>query len=1140
MLRLLSSSKHVLFAAVLIAAGPPCESAGIYTLAYWRQWAGGFPPENAGNAHIRAFVFNEQGSPVPNVRVRYQWSGGETYEVTDERGYVERGFQFTGNPCRVRCEDNVPTPLSTSDWTPYFWNHDSHRVYEVGFLYQDGAFHFDPPDAGVFDLGIFDLRWHSPPAPDPLLDPTKCPSTFSLMYNTPDPENYNSGSCAENLGSGVYEFGQTFRAEYNRAMAFRANITKDPSITGERSFRWAGQICEGGPNGPPMGPKKLLPFCANSNDLKYFLCYKPEECALMPGQTYYVSFTSADGGPIDAWELFSDVYPYGTLHRNGSPVGGDLQAYVCGESSTVTDVGTITGTVTGPDGEPINEAAVEVAPSGRRVMTGRLGSYKCYNIAAGTYSMTASAPGYQSVTLAGRAVTSSATLTTNFVLPRDPGPIRVLSTTGGVIGAGAQDVPVAMIVSSADGRDCFVTSAGHSFWQGGADRSAYFGVTASPSNPTVIRGGQTATFDFVVDCSPGLPGGAYTVQGRLDAYVNLQANGSFEADTYIPNYSGPTGWDRHSVEQPSVARLSYEHQCCYENAVAIPPDTRKIRVRWIGKWSETGTLNKKQGLRVTVPSQDGLSSRRTELDVSCGVGQYVIWIKTGTGDKQVPFLPNKYYEIDAAFLSSGACTIVVTPLEEPGRDPETITGTTTETGSLAIKWGKMYASGTEEMSCREIHYWCENAGGAVISESHWLATNGILPTAPGGGWAFDSSGNQAIIPGAPWSADSLFAVTTADKKEGARALQAWVSPSDVTHEVLLSTGRAFPGGSGLLPMMQVRPSTSYTLSFWYKQDHYTVNPAWLRVIWEEYKWDAARGKYKPYYYHDNNPDWPSPGYLMPLFHWTEPEGISHGEWRYRSYTFTTSAQAEYAEIQLRMDKPSTAATADAFWFDDVRLFEMNPYADVDADSPGTLLVPKAVASIGAAKDEPDGAAISLTCKAVTGYPVDVTSRFYIEETDRSSGIIVDKTGGAGLLDVSRNDLVTLRGVLATVGGERVLTQINVSAKSTGTAPAPLGMSCKDLGGAADGYTAGVQEGSGLNNIGLLVTVWGRVVPLGPDSFVLFDGMSGETGVRVISGSIPQPVGATHAVVTGFSSVYQYGGGNYKAVRPRDASDIVWF
>ena len=247
-----------------------------------------------------------------------------------------------------------------------------------------------------------------------------------------------------------------------------------------------------------------------------------------------------------------------------------------------------------------------------------------------------------------------------------------------------------------------------------------------------------------------------------------------------------------------------------------------------------------------------------------------------------------------------------------------------------------------------------------------------------------------------------------------------------------------------------------------------------------------------------------------------------------------------------MDKASSDPVADVVWFDDFRLTELNSYADTDVDTPGTIKVALDVSSVADAKDQPDGTLVKLTNIAVTGYPVDNTTIFYVEDDSRASGIAVDKTNGTGaeLNNIVEDDRVTFAGILATVNGERVLTNINVTSRTPDTAPEPLGMTNDSLGGTADGYTPGVEDGVGTNNVGLLVTVWGSINNAATGCFYVDDG-SGltdgtGTGVKIICGSIPVQPGATYASVAGFSSVEENGGLYHRVVRPRSSSDLVWY
>ncbi len=107
---------------------------------------------------------------------------------------------------------------------------------------------------------------------------------------------------------------------------------------------------------------------------------------------------------------------------------------------------------------------------------------------------------------------------------------------------------------------------------------------------------------------------------------------------------------------------------------------------------------------------------------------------------------------------------------------------------------------------------------------------------------------------------------------------------------------------------------------------------------------------------------------------------------------------------------------------------------------------------------------------------------YIESDDRTVALRVEKQGH-GIPSDSR---VTVAGTMGTnADGERVITATSLT--QTGTSSLrPLGISGRNLGG-KDWYhnpntgagQCGVAGGTALNNIGLLVRVWGRVTEVDP-------------------------------------------------------------
>ncbi len=188
----------------------------------------------------------------------------------------------------------------------------------------------------------------------------------------------------------------------------------------------------------------------------------------------------------------------------------------------------------------------------------------------------------------------------------------------------------------------------------------------------------------------------------------------------------------------------------------------------------------------------------------------------------------------------------------------------------------------------------------------------------------------------------------------------------------------------------------------------------------------------------------------------------------------------------------------------------------------------------------DGSAIDMSGAVVSGVLAD---RFYLEQVDRSSGIGVFWSGTMPSL----GSRVRVFGSLVTGNGERMIAATSVQTESTGTPPKPLGVTNRQLGGGGYKYVAGPPETGqkgiagavGTNNIGLLVTVWGRVTELGPGEiarwFMLDDG-SGPVRVELKTGITP-PRLSDQMAVTGISSCYQSDGSLLPRVLARQQSDL---
>ncbi|MEI6915750.1 MAG: N-acetylmuramoyl-L-alanine amidase, partial [Armatimonadota bacterium] len=181
-----------------------------------------------------------------------------------------------------------------------------------------------------------------------------------------------------------------------------------------------------------------------------------------------------------------------------------------------------------------------------------------------------------------------------------------------------------------------------------------------------------------------------------------------------------------------------------------------------------------------------------------------------------------------------------------------------------------------------------------------------------------------------------------------------------------------------------------------------------------------------------------------------------------------------------------------------------------ASSAGVVIVPDPK-TIGAAKADADGAYATLDSETLSSI---FTDHIYVQQPDRSSGIRVN-----GVWALSAGSKVRVYGQMATAQGERLLQSALITAlPDSPVLPVPLSMGNRQLGGEPfNGYTSGVVDLYGLNNIGLLVTVFGTVTENGPTGFRINDGGL-NNGVWIECGAFHKPSLGQYAVVTGVSSV----------------------
>jgi len=159
-------------------------------------------------------------------------------------------------------------------------------------------------------------------------------------------------------------------------------------------------------------------------------------------------------------------------------------------------------------------------------------------------------------------------------------------------------------------------------------------------------------------------------------------------------------------------------------------------------------------------------------------------------------------------------------------------------------------------------------------------------------------------------------------------------------------------------------------------------------------------------------------------------------------------------------------------------------------------------TVGAVKNAAPGSRVAICDEPISAvFP----GRTYVEEYNRSSGVAVEQTG------LAPGTVVTVIGIVGVdPSGNVVVTGGGMAGTSSGSAVAPVGMCIRQVGGSSFGNQLGVTNGSGLNNIGLLVRAWGRVASVDPEtsSYWIDDGSG---GIRVTDAQAIPVVGHYRAV-----------------------------
>jgi hypothetical protein len=191
-------------------------------------------------------------------------------------------------------------------------------------------------------------------------------------------------------------------------------------------------------------------------------------------------------------------------------------------------------------------------------------------------------------------------------------------------------------------------------------------------------------------------------------------------------------------------------------------------------------------------------------------------------------------------------------------------------------------------------------------------------------------------------------------------------------------------------------------------------------------------------------------------------------------------------------------------------------------------------SINEVKSIPDGTPVQLSGVVVSNARGELGNLIYVQHADRSCGIRL--WFSSDVPSVARGMVLDIQGELATIAGERSLVDPGLLHISDLSEPKPLAMLNRDVGGGALGFQQGVSGASGLNNMGLLVSTWGRVLSSSSGSFVIEDGSGVQ--LKCYAPNIDLPSVGSYVKVTGISSCELTGTGLRRLLRVRDSSDVV--
>lgn len=1096
----------ILLAAFVLAC-VPALAAGRYSLAFWREIGS---HENAMNHSIFVWVWDQNGFPKPGVKVYTTWD--VLLGTTDTDGRLEVPMDVANAAYDMKCVDTLG---SESDVAPVMttrrWPNWGHYSYELGFVYKP-----DRNTPGSFDTSL-NGTLNTSTSYDNDAPHTKSLAYYSTNYTSADSDTYN-------LSSWVVSHGQTFVATGDRvaAVQFHGAIGENYALS------WTAEILEGGPNGARVAGPKSIPV---RQPILWVLPFGFSEAPVVPGQTYYLKITRSGG--LNCF-VTGNNYPSGSYHLNGTPMSAmDLQGFVCCMSVGSASVGTLQGTVTS-GGSGAGGAVVTLSPGDYTQETQPDGSFAFTTLPPGSYTVTAWKPCHTRGVSAPQTVAAGSVTSVTV----DISPLANLLTNPGFESGTAGSAVASPWVSFGDGLTVYSSLnwaipshsgsryAGSVASWGAKNGGAYQRVAA-------LTGAQYAASGYIysdswsggdrqneypgncrgrigIDPAGGVnPSAAGVVWSDWNTSFNRYGPSSVKAVAASPyitvflHYSQNTSyeWNKSAFDDICVA----EDQSLQDMQITSGPTVQSItatsaQITWttsaasdsVVEFGETAAYGQSATGAGGVTSHSvlvsGLSAGRTyHARASSGAAGY-----------------NRVYSGDVEFTTASAPTILIT--SGPASSGITQTG-------AAISWTTDVPSDSRVEYGLNTSYGQSAVSSAAVT-SHALALGPLLPgqtyhyrvvssatgfaSAVSGDFTFDTLPEPGVLrnPGfesqeAYWTRYGRFDDAGDNGIQGPGWYFSFNPRSGVNYAGSAASYDAKSGGFyQRVPVVQGR----FYRFCAYSQTYVAGG-------------DAANANNRVGIDPAGGTDSGSSSIV-----WS-PRSTSGG-WQ----QICVCARASSSYITVYLDAQQILPLE---WninaFDDCTLTEV----------PG--------GTVAEMKAYPDSAEVAIADAVVTAA---FSMANYLEDPSRASGIRVVNTA------LPHGAAAVVCGILGTSGGERYLAASSVVQTGFVGVPEALGMTNSHVGGedwlydsATGAGQRGATGGAGLNNVGLLVRTWGRVLSAGNGYLTITDGSC--AGLKVDASLLSAPAGAgDFVIVTGIVRIEAAEGGYAPVIVPRSDTDQI--